>query len=355
MATKMRIGEILLVQERIDPWVLTRTLKEQAGTRQRLVSMLISRALLDFDVGAMALSEQLGYPAAMQRHLERRDPKVAELVPPTLAARWVVLPIARARTGALIVCAREPTPILAAALAHAARTPVVLSVTPCIQIERLVRSVYGISGEPEEPLPEAPPSLADIGEIRLDDETTPPPLRRARTVSDVFLRNQPDLPPSRAPRPITLLDSTLHEIDKALTRGAADRLVMSYATKRWHASLLVKITNDMAAGVRGHGADSTSAESFSFSIKSPSIIQRAYDTRRATTERAIGRVQDLIAELLGSATAPAAAPVIAANRVEAVLAVGDPFDGEISGTLAELDRLVDALGAAYARFARDSR
>ena len=47
----MRVGEMLLLKERIDPWILTRTLKEQATTRQRLVSILVSRALLEYDDG----------------------------------------------------------------------------------------------------------------------------------------------------------------------------------------------------------------------------------------------------------------------------------------------------------------
>ena len=64
---KIKIGELLVLQEKIDPLHLSHALKEQAHTRQRLVSMLINRALLDPDEGAMLLSEQLGYPAAMQR------------------------------------------------------------------------------------------------------------------------------------------------------------------------------------------------------------------------------------------------------------------------------------------------
>ncbi|HSN25760.1 MAG TPA: hypothetical protein VLT45_05725, partial [Kofleriaceae bacterium] len=98
MSGKMRIGEMLLIKERIDPWVLTNTLKEQAATRQRLVSILVKRALLDHDEGAILLSEQLGYPAAMERHLERRDDRLLSAVPPELGGRWVVLPMARAKT-----------------------------------------------------------------------------------------------------------------------------------------------------------------------------------------------------------------------------------------------------------------
>jgi hypothetical protein len=44
--------------------------------------------------------------------------------------------------------------------------------------------------------------------------------------------------------------------------------------------------------------------------------------------------------------------VLVADRVDAVLAVGDLVEGSASESLAELDRLADALGAAYVRFSR---
>src|SRR5690606_29625523 len=143
VAETVRIGELLLLKEKIEPWLLAHTLKEQAasGGAMRLISMLVSRAQLDPDDGALILSEQLGYPAALQRHLERRDPEVLGLLPPQLGSRWVVVPLARARTGAIVVVARDPTPILSAALEHAMRSSVVLAVTPSIQLERMVRAV----------------------------------------------------------------------------------------------------------------------------------------------------------------------------------------------------------------------
>src|SRR5690349_19513549 len=104
----------------------------------RLVSLLVSRALLDPDDGALILSEQLGYAAALQRHLERRERDVLELLPAQLGSRWVCLPLARARTGSVVVVTRDPTPILAAALGHAMKCEVVLAVTPAVQLERMV-------------------------------------------------------------------------------------------------------------------------------------------------------------------------------------------------------------------------
>lgn len=342
----MRIGELLLLKERIDPWVLTNTLKEQMTTRQRLVSLLIYRAQLDPDDGAMMLSEQLGYPAAMQRHLERRDPRVVGLVPPQLGSAWVVLPLGYAKTGALIVVARDPTPILSAALEHIVRASVMLAVTPSLQLERLVRAAYGGSGPPEEPLPHSPPTLSDIGSVRLEDET-PLPIRRARTVSYIFEGN-PQLP-DRAPQPIDPLDVVLDDIDKAITATGAERLVMAHVAKRWKTFFFAKVDMDTAVGMRGHGPGLECPEEIRLPLTDNSLLSIAVGSREATHDTPDSPTQQRLALLLGSPKTPAAAPIIVGTRVDSVLAVGDPVD---TATLAELDRVVDALGAAYARHSR---
>jgi len=346
----MKIGELILLQEKVDPWHLSHALKEQAATRLRLVSMLINRALLDADEGALLLSEQLGYPAALQRHLERRDASVLGLLPPELGSRWVVLPLGRARTGALIVVARDPTPILGAALEHAMRTSVLLAVTPSVQLERLVRAAYGGAGSPEEPLPELPPTLGDIGAVHIED-ATPLPLRRARTVS-FAMPEMPELPVRPPPSPVAPIDSTLDEIDRAITAGAVERIVMAYAAKRWRAALLAKLDGNRALGVRGHGKALEQPEQIAIPLLPPSMLTLARDTRKATTARPVSPNQYFLQRLLDTPTEPAAAPVIVGDHVNAVLAVGDVIEGPAGDSLTELDRLADALGAAYVRFSR---
>ena len=345
----MRVGEMLLLKERIDPWILTRTLKEQATTRQRLVSILVSRALLEYDEGAMVLSEQLGYPAAMQRHLERRDPALLSTVPPELGGRWVVLPIGRARTGSRVVCARDPSPILQAALEHATKDSVVLAVAPAVQLERLVRAAYGLTAPAEEPLPSVPPTVVDIGDFRLED-TPHPPVRRPRTVSDMFNKAEPELPPTRAPAPVALLESALTDIDRAISAAAAERLVLAYAARRWQSVLLARVDDGFAVGYRGHNVERV--ESIALSLTSPSTLQVARDTQRPSAERRTSAVQEQLVALLGSRRQPTAAPITMGNDVVALLVVGDPLPEGPRESLAELDRLADALGAAYDRFRR---
>jgi hypothetical protein len=349
VSDKMKIGELLVLREKVDALHLSHALKAQTHTRQRLVSMLANRALLDADDGAMLLSEQLGYPAAMQRHLERRNASLIGSLPAALGSRWVVLPIGRARTGAVIVVARDPTPILAAALEHAMKSTVLLAVTPAIQLERLVRAAYGGSGPAEEPLPESPPTLSEIGSVRLEDET-PLPIRRARTVS-FFFPGVPELP-RRAPAATRAIDEALSAIDRAITAAAVERLVMAYAAKRWRAALLAKIDGDNAIGVRGHGAALDHPEHVLLPLAPPSMLTVARNTRRATMDRPGTATQAQLAGMLGSPFAPAAAPVMVADHVESVLAVGDIIDGSTDDSVAELDRLADALGAAYVRFSR---
>jgi hypothetical protein len=343
----MRIGELLLLQEKVDPWVLTNTLKEQPYTRQRLVSLLISRAHLDPDDGALVLSEQLGYPAAMQRHLERRDPSVLELLPPQLGSTWVVLPLGYAKTGALIVVSRDPTPILSAALEHIIRKSVLLAVTPALQLERLIRAAYGGTNIPaDEPLPHSPPTLSDIGHVQLED-ATPLPIRRPRTVSYMF-EGSPQLP-VRAPQQTAAIETTLQEIDNAITAQAAERIAMAYAGKRWRSALLLRLEGMFAIGVRGHGFELENPEAVRVPLGETSLVAVAAGSRRATRDAPSSDTQTHLGIVLGSPATPAAAPVIVGTTVAAVLAVGDPIE---TASLAELDRLVDALGAAYARFSR---
>ncbi|MBA2539976.1 MAG: hypothetical protein H0V17_10105 [Deltaproteobacteria bacterium] len=345
-----RIGEILLLRESIDSQQLMQAIRDQAARPgERLVSMLVKRTLLDPDEGALALSEQTGFPAALQRHLEGRQHDARSLVPAPIAQRWVVLPIGRAREGTLVICARDPTPILAAALKHALDTPVKLAVTPAFLLERLITAVYGPTPvEVVEPAP-AEPSLADIGAIPVDRHE----LRPARTVSRMF-RGKPDSSLNKVPATLQALDATLQEIDHAFSLAAVERLVIAFAAQRWQAALLVKIADGIAMGHRGHGDRLGAVDAFMLPLSTPSLIQSAHDTARIVVESPLNEVQERLNSLLGDPSVPVAGPAISRNAVEAVLVVGDAYEGTVRDTVADLERLLDALGAAYDRFSRSA-
>ncbi|MDX2093945.1 MAG: hypothetical protein SFX73_39290 [Kofleriaceae bacterium] len=346
----MRIGEILLLREVLDPWVLTQSIQQQPGSRQRLVSLLVSRALIDPDDGTLALSEQHDYPGAMQRHLERRDPALAELVPAEIGRRWVVLPLGKSRRGGLVVVARDPTPILQASLEHVTKMPVELAVTVAAHLERLVRSIYG-ELDPDPALEAAPRisgSLAaiDVSQLSLSEhEPMPPPTPTPRTVSRML---DPALPTRTIPSVTKELDGTLTQIDRAINRAAAEQHAITFASRLWQSALLLRIADGAALGRRGHGPRLGAIDSIILPIDEPSLVQVAYETRGATIKAPGGVVQERLAALLGDPAGPAAAPVIVAGNVEAVLVVGEP-SSELRNPLGKLAALADALGSAYER------
>ncbi len=343
----MRIGEVLLLRESVDALVLSQTVREQIETGQRFVSILISRALIESDEGALALSEQTGFPAALQRHLEGRDAAVVDALPAQLAKTWVVVPLGRSHHGDLVVCARDPTPILAAALEHATRGKVKLAVAPAMHVERLVRSIYGASGRPDTPLPIVPPSLGDIGQSTVGETTQSP--RRARTVSKSFI-DTGDSGPVRVPmRSMSALEITLQEIDGAFSVIAVERMVMSYVSGRWQSALLFAIADGVASATRNHvGA----VDGIVVPLAAPSLIQIACGTRSVASDSPDSAVHQHLMSLLGAPTTPLAAPIVWRGEVRAVLVIGDAIEGRHRDSIVELDRLADALGAAYARFGR---
>lgn len=353
VSSRPRIGELLLLKELVEPHVLANVLRRAAGSRQRLVSQLIAWGMLDADEGAMVLAEQLGCHAAMQRHLERRDAAVAHLIPDALCARWVVLPLGQASSGALVVVARDPTPILAAALEHASKLRIVLAVTPAAQLERILRATYGMAGSPDEPLPHAAPSTADLGDTVLDPLAAPTrPTPRPRTVSRVMY-DKIELPPARPRTPTpSPIDGALAEIGQARSRAAAEHHAMAFVAQRWHAGLLLGIDEHVALGRRGHGAKLASVEHLMIPTAAPSIVKAACAARDATTLAPDSEVQRRLGELLEQPRTPAAAAVLDGEDVAAVLVVGDPRIGGVRETLADLERLVDALGGAYVRLPR---
>jgi hypothetical protein len=139
----LRIGELLVAQNKLRATELARALAEQPHTGGRLCSLLIRRGLLDFDDAARALSAQKGVPCALRKHLEHRDRSLVGAIPAALGRSMCALPIARTRSGQLIVCVRDPAPQLESAIRQQVRDPFVMIVAPAQLLEEAVGEVYG--------------------------------------------------------------------------------------------------------------------------------------------------------------------------------------------------------------------
>lgn len=164
------IGEILIRHEHLRPRELERLLTEDR--KHRLVSLLILRAEIEIDDATLALSEQSGYPAALERHLEQRDGALARTFPQGLMRNFGVVPLTRTAGGALVVVARDPSPALAEALRGELGTPIELAIAPAIFLERLIQRLAG--GVPSA----LPPELPAIDQ--------PPPTRHRKSMSVIM-------------------------------------------------------------------------------------------------------------------------------------------------------------------------
>jgi hypothetical protein len=354
-----RIGELLVAKGLIERVVLDRALAEQAVVRQRIVSLLIQRSLVDPDAATLALSEQKGVPAALSRHIDSRDASVVALIPAELARKWVVCPLAIGKSGALVIAARAPGPLVERALEFALRRPLLIAVAPASVVERAVASSYG---EPdpdslELPEPVAPPQLATFDLPR--EPVAPVDLaeqpRRSRSISEW-------LPPSTVaetvartravtnPPNATTRKALEHAIEGIEAAGNYDKAIsraLDFIALRWRSALLLEIEGTDAIGMAHHRVDVDPVESIVLNVESPSSLQVAYGMRASTTRRPLGPVQDRLTTLLG--TISAAAPVMVRGKVMAVLVVGATVPETPRDGTADLEKLVDALGAAFAR------
>src|SRR5262249_41481145 len=144
----VRIGDLLLERGAVRQTELQLALDEQArNAGRRLCSLLITRGAIDFDEASRALGDQRGVPCALAKHLAHRDPAIAEMIPPELGRASHALPIGRTSGGALIVAVRDPSPVLRATLEVAARSDVMLVVTPATRLEHLIAASYGASDD----------------------------------------------------------------------------------------------------------------------------------------------------------------------------------------------------------------
>ena len=349
----MRIGELLVEQKRLRRSDLDRVAAEQTAGK-RIVSLLIAKGLIDFDDGARALGEHHGVPCALAKHLAGRDKDVAKLIPATLGRESCALPLGRTSAGALIVAVRDPLPALLKALQAAAKVEILMVVAPAQRLEDLIASEYGATPNDEfdvefgtgADLPAPPPpdmdaldpdsvrlALTDLDDVRVDKDWSQSgqfTLPRAQT---------------NPPAPMSYEIAKL-SLDRATSRDAATDTAIAFVAGRWNAGIVLVVRDQQAVGYRGHNVKLP--ETVAIALTQPSTVARAVETKKPSSQAAVGPAQAGLKHALANATMPAAAPVLVKGLPAAVIAVGDPLaaDGD---ALADLGKLADALGRAYER------
>lgn len=339
-----RIGELLLEHGWVDQANLHRALAEQAlAGGRRICSLLIARGLLDPDHAARALGEQHEVAAVLQKHLEHRDHALPALLPGILARSLVALPIGYTRDGELIVCVRDPSAEVEAAIKRALDRPVVIAVAPALQLERMIDEIYeneavgefevdlstGTQLEPinmpDEPsmldisayslvglddvrvtkehantyqlhqreqtpfasvtAPPKPPTMPPPPSVSLSIGTEPPRSAQSKVMIPPIGESLPRGPTKTPTTPQPLIRLTVDEViaavDDAMTKDTATEVVMRYAAQRWTAALLLVVKEGAALGHRGHGKHlpPDAVRAVAIPLASPSIVKNAHDSR----------------------------------------------------------------------------
>lgn len=365
----MQVGEILLRHGWVAWEQLALALTDQAdlaeragpgGTRIRVCSLLVSRGAVDFDHAARALGERFGCAAVLRRHLERRDRHLPSLLPTELARELVALPIGRMASGALVVCVRDPSPVLHATLVRVLKQEVVIAVAPASYVERLVARTYA---DVEVPIEIGDPVIepASDFDIEIDDSavddipididegeepSSPAPRHRPLPVEIKPVSRPATEPPARDS--LDALIASFRDIDD---REWLFDAVMSYVEKRWTTAVLLSVGQRRATGLRGHGRKlkPQATRMLGLSLAESSLVQVARDERRVAddwiAEPGRGYLELLAA--LEDPAHPVAAPIRVGDAIGYVLVVGDPTgDGD---TVADLEVLAEAMSDVLER------
>lgn len=352
----MRIGEQLLKAGLIDWETLALAVTDQPGTRQRLCSLLIDQGKLAFDDASRALGEQHGTSAVLERHLAHRDRDVAGLLPGQIAKARIAIPIGRLGNGTLIVCVRDPSSALHAALARAIGEEIVLAVCPASALERLVTATYAteqvavladadvVEDEPEVDVPievdEPPPP-----ELELDIDVQP--ARMASRALPVAIKRLATAPPAK-----DSLDAALGACKTVDEPGWLFDVVMPYLESRWTSSLVLELRDTRAVGIRGHGKrlKPSAVKTFVVTIEDAGLVKLARDEKRIVDEppAELGSEHEELATAL-ELEVPLAAGLAGSNGVRHVLLLGSPVGQEREDALVDLGLLVEAMSDALAR------
>ena len=312
----MHVGEILLRNRWIDDETLAMELFEQPSTGLRICSLLVKRGLVTFDQASRALGEQLGVAAVLRHHLHGRDPAVAALIPEAIARARVVLPIGRLDSGALIVCARDPSPALQAEMARYAKD-IVIAVAPAEYLERAIAQTFDVD------IP------IDV-EMPVKKKVVPAAIKAhgKRDAFDTMLASLPDI------------DDWPWMLE----------VVSGYLVTKWSAWLLMEVRDGRrAVGMHGHGAKLSpkTTRTLVVDLDESNLLQAAYRERRVVDE-----VPELAADDAALVAAIGATPVVAAivtkDAVGYFLVLGEPT-GAREDAVVDLGLLADALGEALAR------
>jgi hypothetical protein len=386
----MKLGEILIQLGQITPEQLDAGLRAQGLAGGKLGTHLVELGFIGTDQLSLALSRQMGVPAALERHFSRADPAVLATLKASLAVRYLAVPLAASRGGVKQVVAAMAAPLdmlTVDDLSFALGARVEPLVAGEIVIARNIRRLYGVEvniktrmsaqtptprlvqGAPH-PTPTPTPMSASARTASAARILAPAPSERATGMRRA-LAPTPSPAPARdvvSPRtpaqthlpasgPAMSLEDAIHRLTLARHREQLADVVVDFMRGYFGCGMFFLVRDGQARVWRGFasGIQEAAIETIAFPVSMPSCFQLAHDRRasfRGPAPAEGSKLQRQIWKYLHceEPSEIAVVPVQVKNRVlnlvYAHAADGGPLP---DGPLTDLQALCAAVSSTYVR------
>ena len=384
----MKLGEILIQLGQITPEQLDAGLRAQELLGGRLGTHLVKLGFIGTDQLSLALSRQMGVPAALERHFSHADPPIVALLKANLAVRYLAVPLAASRDRVKQIVAAMATPLdmlTVDDLSFALGARVEPLVAGEIAIAHNIKRLYGAEvnlktrksldmpvpaepGTPRTPTPTATPSAASrnstvgIPASAQSERMTgtrhagaanpsPPPAR------DLVSPPAPSQPRVRPPSLTVSLEDAIHRLTLARHREQLADVVTDFMRGYFACGMFFLVRDGQARVWRGFspGIPEAAIETIAFPISMPSCFELAHDRRtpfRGLAPAEGSKLQRQIWKYLHCAepSEVVVVPVQVKNRVLNLVYAHAVDGGPLpDGPVIDLQALCAAVSSTYAR------
>ena len=386
----MKLGEILIQLGQITPEQLDAGLRAQGLAGGKLGTHLVELGFIGTDQLSLALSRQMGVPAALERHFSRADPAVLATLRASLAVRYLAVPLAASSSGAKQVVAAMAAPLdmlTVDDLSFALGARVEPLVAGEIVIAHNIKRLYGVEvniktrmsaqtptprlvqGVPH-PTPTPAPTSASARTTPATLSLAPAPserttgMRRALAptpspapAGDLMWPRTPAQTHLPASGPAMSLEDAIHRLTLARHREQLADVVVDFMRGYFGCGMFFLVRDGHARVWRGFapGIQEAAIETIAFPVSMPSCFQLAHDRRtpfRGPAPAEGSKLQRQIWKYLHceEPSEIAVVPVQVKNRV-LNLVYAHPADGGPlpDGPFTDLQALCAAVSSTYVR------
>lgn len=384
-----------------------RALAAQTHQHVRIGTLLRNAGVATGEVITRMLARQLGVPAALARHLESMDARLAAQLPPGFGRANFVVPLLPAADGTIVICVRDPgTPGLLESLQQFIPGKLVLAVALEGALQPIVDQIYsadddvdidmgmdwdqgGLGTVPTESfdgpvegdvyasgkfeLTTLDDSSISRSAIEVEGKSATPPSQRAAPNAAASILNSPTpvaiAPPAAsvpaAPavvRPRERMNTLSPESADALLaqtseRDAVNAIVLDVARRFADSAVFLAVKDGVALGHDGFGGTLDGAVSaIALPLTLPSTVREVIERQTdylGPRPKGGNLVWTRLLGLLGSSPIISVHRIMVGTRPVAILITAVPqADTTISKTLTNVCL---AAGEAYARILRDRK